>query len=79
MNKDNNIHTELHYVTDEIVKYTAEPKKFGMYLGIVKKIGREKAFEILSEMKQRDDIKHRGKYFMGCYKRYAQKRLDIND
>ena len=64
----NNIHSELHYIAEEVSKFVGEPKRFAMYLGIIKKLGKDKTWQIISEMKQNGDIKNRAKYFMGCYR-----------
>jgi hypothetical protein len=46
-----NLHSELHAVVDEISSYFGERKKFGMYLGTVKRIGVERARRIFAEVK----------------------------
>lgn len=74
---EKNIYSEEHLVAADISKYCSEPKKFHTYLGIIIRIGKEKAYRIFSEMKQRDleylhkppesrppPIKSRGAYFM---------------
>lgn len=45
--------SELQFISGEIAEFCGEPKKLGKYLGIVKRIGKQKAFQILSELKKR--------------------------
>jgi len=51
LEENKNIHSELHYWTDTISTAFGERKKFGMYLGIIKRIGVEEAKRIFSEIK----------------------------
>ena len=46
-----NIHSEIHALADEISSYFGERKKFGMYLGVIKRIGAGRARAIFSEVK----------------------------
>ena len=46
--------SELQFISGEIAEFCGEPKKLGKYLGIVKRIGKQKAYQILSELKQRE-------------------------
>jgi len=77
------IHSEEHLIAADISNYCGEPKKFHTYLGIVIRIGKQKAYRIFSEMKQRDleylhkppesrppAIKSRGKWFVWRAKHY---------
>lgn len=50
--RNNNLHSELHYWVNEICDYFDERKKFGMWIGIIKKVGIPKARELLSEFRQ---------------------------
>ncbi len=52
--KNKNIHSEAHYLADEISTYFNERKKFAMYLGAIKRIGLLEAKQIFSEVKQAD-------------------------
>lgn len=52
--KNKNIHSEIHYLTDEISTYFGERSRFGMYLGAIKRIGVQEAKQIFSEVKQAD-------------------------
>lgn len=71
------IHSEEHLIAADISEYCDEKKKFALYLGIVIRIGKDRAYRIFSEMKQRDleylnkppesrppPIKSKGKWFM---------------
>lgn len=52
--KNKNIHSEIHYLADEISTYFGERSRFGMYLGAIKRIGIQEAKQIFSEVKQAD-------------------------
>ena len=58
------MHSEIHVLAKDISEYCKEPKKFGMYLGIIKRIGKDKAYQIFSEIKQSKNIKTPGRLFM---------------
>ena len=58
------IHTEMHALAKEISEYCGEPKKFAMYLGIIKNIGLPGAYKIFAEIKQSESVKERGKLFL---------------
>lgn len=47
-----NIHSEVHYWADVISTAYGEKNRFGMYLGIIKRIGPKEAARIFSELKQ---------------------------
>ncbi len=47
-----NIHSEAHYWADVISSSFGERKKFGMYLGIIKRIGTAEARRIFSEINE---------------------------
>jgi len=46
-----NLHSEIHALADEISSYFGERKKFGMYLGVIKRIGVTRARAIFSEVR----------------------------
>jgi hypothetical protein len=48
------IHLEEHSIAADISKYCGEPKRFNLYLGNILRIVKQKAYQIFSEMKQRD-------------------------
>ncbi len=58
------IHGPMHALAKEISEYAGEPKKFAMYLGIIKNIGLRKAYRIFSKIKQSKNIKTPGKLFV---------------
>ncbi|MBI2063593.1 MAG: hypothetical protein HYT65_01205 [Candidatus Yanofskybacteria bacterium] len=72
------IHSERHALAKEISEFCGEPKKFGMYLGIIKNIGLPRAYQIFAEMRQAKEIKTPGKLFLylSAYKKPAAKKPD---
>ena len=58
------IHGPMHALAKEISEYAGEPKKFAMYLGIIKNIGLRKAYRIFSKIKQSKSVKTPGKLFV---------------
>lgn len=58
------IHSEAHALAKEISEYCGEPKKFAMYLGIIKNVGLPRAYRIFAELKQAKEIKTPGKLFL---------------
>ncbi|TSC91038.1 MAG: hypothetical protein G01um10142_148 [Parcubacteria group bacterium Gr01-1014_2] len=58
------IHGPMHALAKEISETFGEPKKFAMYLGIIKNIGLRKAYWIFSKIKQSKDVKTPGKLFV---------------
>lgn len=58
------IHSEAHALAKEISEYCGEPKKFAMYLGVIKNIGLPRAYKIFSEIRQGKDIETPGKLFL---------------
>lgn len=63
-NPEKGIHSEIHALAKEISEFCGEPKKFGMYLGIIKNIGLPRAYKIFSEMRQSKEVKTPGKLFL---------------
>ena len=61
------IYTQEQDLVRTLANYFNEPKKFGMYMGIVKKQGMEKCYKIYSELKEQS-IKS-GKLFMWLIKK----------
>ena len=45
------LHSEAHVLADEMSAYFNERKKFGMYLGVIKRLGLAKARGIFAEIK----------------------------
>ena len=58
------MHSEIHALTKDISEYCGEPKKFALYLGIIKRIGKNRAYQIFSEIKQSKNIKSSARLFM---------------
>jgi hypothetical protein len=58
------MHSEIHALAKEISEEFGEPKKFAMYLGIIKNIGVRKAFAIFAEIKQSSSVETPGKLFV---------------
>jgi len=58
------IHSEKHALAKEVSEYCGEPKKFAMYLGIIKNVGLPRAYKIFAEIKQSKSVKDRGKLFL---------------
>jgi hypothetical protein len=59
------LHSEAHVLADEMIAYFGEPKKFGMYLGVIKRLGVARARSIFSAMKSDGgDIRNPRKFFM---------------
>lgn len=50
--RNKNLHSKIHWLADEISVFFNERKKFAMYLGIIKRIGFDKAYQIFQEIKQ---------------------------
>ena len=46
------IHSEEHELAKQLTEYFHEPKKFGMWLGIIKKHGTQKVYQAFAEVKQ---------------------------
>jgi len=57
------IHSEAHYWADVISTAFGEKNKFGMYLGVIKKIGADRAQLIFNELKN-SNVKSPGKLFI---------------
>jgi hypothetical protein len=58
------MHSEMHALAKDISEEFGEPKKFAMYLGIIKNIGLKRAYKIFSEIKQSPDVETPGKLFV---------------
>ncbi|MBI2063002.1 MAG: hypothetical protein HYT61_02045 [Candidatus Yanofskybacteria bacterium] len=61
---EHGLHSERHALAKEISDFCGEPKKFGMYLGIIKNIGLPRAYKIFAELKQAKKIETPGKLFL---------------
>jgi hypothetical protein len=58
------IHGEMHALAKEVSEFCGEPKKFAMYLGIIKNIGLPRAYRIFAELRQAKEVKTPGKLFL---------------
>ncbi len=58
------MHSEMHALAKDISEKFGEPKKFIMYLGIIKNIGIKKAYAIFSEIKQSPKVETPGRLFV---------------
>ncbi len=58
------IHSQMHALAKEISEYVGEPKKFAMYLGIIKNIGLRRSYQIFSKIRQSRNVKTPGKLFV---------------
>jgi hypothetical protein len=54
----------LHEVALEVSEYVGEPKKFALWLGIVKRVGAGEMITLIKQMKERGITSPR--YLMGC-------------
>lgn len=70
------IHSEMHALAKEVSEFCGEPKKFGMYLGIIKNIGLPRAYRIFAELKQAKEIETPGKLFLylSAYRKPAREK-----
>ncbi|HOZ16561.1 MAG TPA: hypothetical protein PLF70_01530 [Candidatus Portnoybacteria bacterium] len=73
------IHSEIHAIAKDISEYCNEPKKFALYLGVIKRIGKNRAYQIFSEMKQLKDIESRAKLFMYLSKDKKDKKNETGN
>ena len=58
------IHSQAHLLAGEISQYCGEPKKFGLYLGVIKWIGTERAAFVFGQLKDSVNVKTPGRLFM---------------
>jgi hypothetical protein len=72
------IHSVIHALAKDISEYCKEPKKFALYLGIIKRIGHDRAYQIFGELKQSKNIKSRAKIFMYLSKDKEKKNDSTN-
>jgi hypothetical protein len=68
------LHSEEHLLADEISKAFAEPKRFAMYLGVIKRVGAGEARRIFREL-QLEGKGNLGRLFMYlCSKKAKEKK-----
>ena len=58
------MHSELHALAKDISEYCKEPKKFALYLGVIKRTGKDRTYQIFSEIKHSKNVKSSAKLFM---------------
>ena len=58
------IHGPAHALAKELSETFGEPKKFAMYLGIIKNIGLKESYRLFSKIKSSKNIKSPGKLFV---------------
>ena len=59
------MHSELHALARDFSELAGEPKRFGQYLGVIKRIGLPRSYLLYSQAKDPTrKIKHIGKWFM---------------
>ncbi len=58
------IHSQMHALAKEISETFREPKKFAMYLGIIKNIGLKESYRVFSKIKHGKNITNPGKLFV---------------
>lgn len=59
------MHSEDHALAGELSRICGEPGKFAMYLGVVRRVGRVKAYVMLSQIKDpKSNIKQPARWFM---------------
>lgn len=66
--KKSKIHSPTHALAEEISVAFGEPKKFGLYLGLIIRIGLFESRKIFSELKQNYNLDNQGraKIFMAA-------------
>ncbi len=60
------LHSETHALADEISAYFNEQARFGMYLGVIKRIGAPRARAVFAEVKDSDAREPRKLFFWKC-------------
>lgn len=58
------LHSPAHALADEISSAFGERKRFAMYLGVIKRVGVDKARQIYRQLEQDGSADNRGKLFM---------------
>lgn len=70
------LHSKDHLLADELTKYFREPKRFAMFLGIIKRIGFSTALRLFSEVKE-EKARDPKKLFMWKVAQLAPKKTPI--
>ena len=69
------MHSEIHALAKDISELCGEPKRFGRYLGTIKRIGVQAGYQVLSELRgaiTRGNVKNPAALFMYKTKRKPQ-------
>ena len=61
-------HSEAHALADEVSKKFNEPKKFGMFLGVILRVGAKRARTIFAEVDQ-GSARSKGRLFVWLCKK----------
>lgn len=68
---DKHLHSDLHLITNEVWEYCGKDKPFAFYLGLIKRIGTDRARYILGNLKDRTKpATHPGKMFAWMIKNF---------
>ena len=74
------LHSEMHVLADEMSSYFGERKKFGMYLGVIKRLGVAKARAIFASIRSEGGaVQTPRKLFMWLASNKAEKKDDPPD
>ena len=65
--KERGIHSYVHILAKEISEYVGEREKYGMWLGVTKRVGVEKMKGLLQQIKEKG-IKN-PRYLLACTKK----------
>ena len=63
-NQPKGIHSHEHEIAREVSEYVGKPKKFALWLGIVKRVGAGEMIGLIKQMKERGVTSPR--YLMVC-------------
>jgi len=74
------IHSEIHDLADEVSLYFGEKKKFGLWLGVIKRVGVARGREFFSQVKQSHalTIQDQAKLFMWLSSKKNKKSFLVN-
>lgn len=60
----NTIHSQTHLLAKEISEYCGEPKKYGLYLGVLVRIGHERGAFLFGQLKDMANVRNSAKMFL---------------
>lgn len=58
------IHSQTHLLAKEISEYCGEPKKYGLYLGVLARVGHERGAFLFGKLKDMANVKNPAKMFL---------------